>query len=147
MKKYFLILAVFLLPAIPAASQDLDLSLNGSIVSAYIWRGQELGKLSFQPSAFIQYGCVRLNGWGSLGTRNEDPQEFDLTLSFLKNNVLAGVTDYYVNGDKGYWNFQEGYNRFEAPHSENLREYSSKIFKTQRTKTIRKEKSMTLTKP
>ena len=80
-----------------------------SVLSAYIWRGQELSRHSvvIQPSATLAYKGVSLNVWGNLDTRpyaagdekyGANYTETDVTLSytykFSKVSVGAGYIYY-----------------------------------------------------
>ena len=78
-----------------------------SILSAYIWRGQELTRHSvvIQPSATIGYKGVSLNVWGNLDTRpyttgvnsySSTLTETDLTLSYTHKFGIVSVGGGYI---------------------------------------------------
>ena len=93
----------------------VTLEAGADLVSSYIWRGQECGGFSVQPTATITWNRpgLSLNAWASaeLFESGEDAlnmTEFDLALSWSPIEALSiGVTDYYFFGDKyfGTWSF------------------------------------------
>ena len=93
-------LAVLSLAALaPAKAQDkLETSVGADFVSRYIWRGQELGGVSFQPTLGLSYKGLSLSAWGSVGLANAaDTKEFDLTLGYTIAGFNIGVTDYWFD--------------------------------------------------
>ena len=101
MKKYtvFLLTAVlFLSGAGMAAAQDkVEASLGADLVSRYVWRGQDLGGVSVQPSLGVSYKGISLSAWGSVGLSNpQDAREVDLTIGYTIGGFNIGVTDYWV---------------------------------------------------
>ena len=76
----------------------VGLSLSGDIVSNYIWRGQDLGNVSLQPTLGIAYKGLSLTGWGSVGLADiSDTKELDLTLAYTIGGLNIGVTDYWFS--------------------------------------------------
>lgn len=72
--------------------------MSADLVSQYIWRGQDLGNVSLQPTLGLSYKGLTLTGWGSVGlTDSSDTKEFDLTLDYNLGNFHFGVTDYWTN--------------------------------------------------
>lgn len=50
-----------------AKAQDtVSVSLSTDVVNQYIWRGQELGSVSIQPTLGVSYKGLSLTGWGTL---------------------------------------------------------------------------------
>ncbi len=95
-------------PADPKPEED---KITGeaavSILSAYIWRGQEMTRHSvvIQPSATIAYKGVSLNVWGNLDTRpyatgtdshSSTLTETDLTLSYTRKFGMVSVGGGYI---------------------------------------------------
>ncbi|MCQ2608344.1 MAG: hypothetical protein MJ197_06630 [Bacteroidales bacterium] len=70
-------------------------SVGGDIVSSYIWRGQNLGGVSLQPSISMEYAGLSLSGWGSVGIDGNDTKEFDLTLGYGIGGFSVSITDYW----------------------------------------------------
>lgn len=102
MKKIFTILAVAVLSLnalAPAKAQDkVEASVGADLVSRYIWRGLDLGEVSFQPTLGLDWKGLSLSAWGSVGISNPgDTKEFDLTLSYSIGGFNIGVTDYWFD--------------------------------------------------
>lgn len=83
----------------PAKAQDkVEASIGADFVSRYIWRGQDLGGVSFQPTLGLDWKGLSLSAWGSVGISNPaDTKEFDLTLSYTIGGFNIGVTDYWFD--------------------------------------------------
>ena len=80
------------------AQDKVEATISADIVSQYIWRGQELGNASFQPSLGIAYKNLSLSAWGSVGLVDaSDTKEIDLTLAYTLGSLNIGITDYWVN--------------------------------------------------
>lgn len=82
-----------------ASAQDkIEASIGADVVSQYIWRGQDLGDISVQPTLGLSYKGLSLTAWGSYGlSDNDDTKEFDLTLAYTVGGFNIGVTDYWFN--------------------------------------------------
>ena len=78
------------------------------MVSGYIWRGQDLGDVSIQPTVSIGYKGFSLTAWGSIGFTQEDTKEVDLTLGYTTKGFSASITDYWFNGGAGYFHYKSG---------------------------------------
>lgn len=75
---------------------EADIKLD--FVSQYIWRGQDLGDFSLQPTLGIAWKGLSFSAWGSTGISNhEDTKEFDLTLAYSTHGFNVGITDYWFN--------------------------------------------------
>ena len=97
-----LVLAVLLLVGATAAgaqeTKKIETTVEADIVSQYIWRGQDLGDVSLQPTLGIGYKGLSLTGWGSIGLSNpDDTKEFDLTLAYTAGGFNIGITDYWLS--------------------------------------------------
>ena len=97
--KGFCLAGLLLLGATTAGAQDeIETTISGDVVSSYIWRGQDLGNVSLQPTLGIGYKGLSLTAWGSVGlTEASDTKEFDLTLGYTLGGLNIGVTDYWFN--------------------------------------------------
>ena len=93
------------LPAVSVAQDKPEASMGVDLVSGYLWRGQDLGNVSIQPSAAVGYKGFTLSGWGSVGFDKEDTKEFDLTLGYATGGFSISVTDYWFNGGAGYFHY------------------------------------------
>lgn len=97
--KSILSLGCVALFAMPALAQDkVETTVAADFVNQYIWRGQDLGHVSVQPTLGIGYRGVSLTAWGSVGLADAaDTKEFDLTASYTTGGLTVGVTDYWLN--------------------------------------------------
>ena len=96
MKKIF-IFAISVLSSIPALAQnEIETTISADVVSQYIWRGEDCGSVSLQPTLGIGYKGLSLTAWGSVGlSEPTDAKEFDLTVSYAIGNLNIGITDYW----------------------------------------------------
>ena len=99
MKKILIITALLFIAAVTAKAQDtLETTIGTDLVSQYVWRGQDLGGVSVQPTLGLGYKGLSLSAWGSAGLSNPaDTREFDLTLAYTVGGFNIGVTDYWFN--------------------------------------------------
>ena len=99
MKKIFIPIILLLSGAVSAEAQDsVETTLGTDIVSHYVWRGQNLGGVSVQPTLGIGFKGLSLSAWGSVGLSNPlDTREFDLTLAYSAGGFNIGVTDYWFD--------------------------------------------------
>lgn len=109
------ILSVFLIAlcAVLTAKAEVEFSyeVGAEAVSSYLWRGQYLGGLSFQPNATFgfegEHTGLQIGAWGSVGAsdwmfsslKNEDHTYFvpevDIVGSFSFYGITLGFTHYY----------------------------------------------------
>lgn len=90
------------------AQEKLDASIGADVVSAYEWRGQDMGGAAVQPYAGISYKGLSLGAWSSVALDKSDryTSELDFTVGYTKGNFTAAITDYYcLTGKK----FDSGY--------------------------------------
>lgn len=81
-----------------SAEDKVEGSVSADVVSQYIWRGQDCGDVSFQPSLGIEYKGLSLSAWGSIGlSEPTDTREFDITLAYTIGGFNVGITDYWFN--------------------------------------------------
>lgn len=92
-------------PATSIAQDKVEASVGADLVSGYIWRGQDLGGVSLQPSASVAYKGFSLEAWGSVGFESKDDKELDLTLGYSTGGFSVSVTDYWFNGGPGYFHY------------------------------------------
>ena len=99
MKKILIITAILSAVTVTAKAQDtLETTIGTDVVSQYVWRGQDLGGVSVQPTLGLAYKGLSLSAWGSAGLSNPaDTREFDLTLAYTVGGFNIGVTDYWFN--------------------------------------------------
>lgn len=100
------LVAAAMMASVPmgASAQDkVEASVGADLVSGYVWRGQDLGGVSIQPSVSVAYKGFSLGAWGSVGLDKEDTKEFDLTLGYGIGGFSVSVTDYWFTGGEGYF--------------------------------------------
>ena len=103
MKKFMFIL-LSAVGVATAEAQDIETkekveaNLGVDIVSQYIWRGQDLGDVSLQPTLGVAWKGLSLSAWGSVGISDfSDDKEMDLTLGYSVAGFNVGVTDYWFS--------------------------------------------------
>ena len=97
MKKIMIALGLFVATNI-YAQDKVETTVAADIVSQYIWRGQDLGNVSLQPTLGVAYKGFSLSAWGSVGLADaKDTKEFDLTLGYATGGFNIGITDYWFN--------------------------------------------------
>ena len=98
MKKIVLLAWGLAISMATLAQDEVETTMAADVVTQYIWRGQDLGNVSLQPTLGVSYKGFSLTAWGSVGlTDSNDTKEFDLTLSYSKGGFNVGVTDYWFN--------------------------------------------------
>jgi len=99
MKKLLFILLSVASVATAGAQEEKKVSatLGVDFVNQYIWRGQNLGNVSLQPTLGVAWKGLSLSAWGSVGFDKDDTKELDFTLSYSKKGFNVGVTDYWFS--------------------------------------------------
>lgn len=95
--KRFIIIALSVVGMATAGAQDkIEATLGADFVTQYIWRGQDLGNVSIQPTLGVAWKGLSLTAWGSEGFDKDDTKEIDLTLAYNIGGLNIGVTDYWT---------------------------------------------------
>ena len=112
--KKIVLLAMGMVMSMTAFAQDeIETTISGDVVSSYIWRGQDLGSTSIQPTLGVAYKGLSLTAWGSAPLVNtDDTKEFDLTLAYTIGGLNIGVTDYWF--DRGGLDPDGRYFKYDA---------------------------------
>lgn len=98
MKKLMMTLCLTALVIGVKAQDKVEATVAADFVNQYIWRGQDLGDVSLQPTLGIAWKGLSLTAWGSVGlTDEDDTKEFDLTAAYTVGGFHIGVTDYWFN--------------------------------------------------
>ena len=98
MKKIVLMAMMFATGIGATAQDEVETTVAADVVNQYIWRGQECGEASLQPTLGIAYKGLSLTAWGSVGiSEPADTKEFDLTLAYSTGGFNIGITDYWFN--------------------------------------------------
>ena len=97
--KKIVFMAMMIATGLSATAQDeIETTVGADIVNQYIWRGQDLGDVSLQPTLGIGYKGLSLTAWGSVGLSDFlDTKEFDLTLAYTVGGFNIGITDYWFD--------------------------------------------------
>ena len=104
MKRFFIII-VAAASLTTASAQDetiekekVSATLGLDLVNQYIWRGQNLGNVSLQPTLAVGYKGLGLTAWGSVGIADaHDTKELDFTLNYGYKGFNIGITDYWFS--------------------------------------------------
>lgn len=101
MKKNVMLAIAILMTAFATSAKAQDTvsgTISADVVNQYIWRGQDLGDVSLQPTLGLSYKGLSLSAWGNVGlSDNTDTKEFDLTAAYTIGMFHAGITDYWFN--------------------------------------------------
>ena len=98
MKRLFIIALSLVGMATTSAKDKIEATIGADLVSQYIWRGQNLGDFSLQPTLGVGYKGLSLSAWGSVGISNSsDTKELDLILKYEHKGFSVGVTDYWFS--------------------------------------------------
>ena len=97
--KKIVLMAMMIATGFSATAQDeIETTVGADFVNQYIWRGQDLGDVSLQPTLGIGYKGLSLTAWGSVGLSDFlDTKEFDLTLAYTVGGFNIGITDYWFD--------------------------------------------------
>ena len=96
----------------------VNLEIGASVLSSYVWRGLELGSVSFQPVAKIAYKGFSLSAEGNVGlTNTADHRELDLTATYTVGGLNIGITDYWAEGGRDPENRYFRYNAHSTNHT------------------------------
>ncbi len=107
-------IALMMATGLSAAAQEKDkieTTIAADFVSQYIWRGQDLGSVSVQPTLGVGYKGLSLTAWGNVGLSDkDDAKEIDLTLAYTIGGFNVGITDYWTTegGDPAARYFRYG---------------------------------------
>jgi hypothetical protein len=85
----------------------LSLEVGADVVSSYLWRGQNLGGLSIQPSVTLDWKGLYVSGWGNIGAdnwtfENINP-ELDITIGYDNYGLQLDLTHLYYFGGEAYF--------------------------------------------
>lgn len=125
MKKVLVSLLALVVTTVAVAQESIEFAYEAGaeLTSAYLWRGQYNGGLSFQPEALVgfdtEHTSFRIGAWASLGASDwkfrkaTDDQagtefypEVDIEASFTFYGLTLGATHYYY-GDGNFFNWKQ----------------------------------------
>lgn len=82
--------------------------VGADVVSSYLWRGQNLGGLSIQPSVTLGWRGLYLCTWANIGADNWKfgnlQPELDITIGYDNYGVQLDLTHLYYFGGDNYFN-------------------------------------------
>lgn len=90
-----------------SAQDKVKADLGLDLINQYIWRGQDLGNVSLQPTLGVSWKGLSLLAWGSVGFSKDDTKELDITLSYSTKGFTVGLTDYWFS-DGSYFQYKSG---------------------------------------
>ena len=81
LKKAVLLLGMSItIPTVSIAQENIETDISADLVSGYIWRGQDLGNVSIQPTLSVSYKGFSLSAWGSVGFESDMSSVFWLSI-------------------------------------------------------------------
>ena len=111
--------------------------VGADLVSSYLWRGQNLGGLSLQPSVTLGWNGLYLCTWANIGADNWKFQklnpELDITIGYDNYGVQLDLTHlYYFYGDKYFKGLGDANNEYSSSTMElhagiNIGEWVEKV--------------------
>lgn len=82
--------------------------VGADVVSSYLWRGQNLGGLSIQPSVTLGWRGLYLGTWANIGADNWKfgnlQPELDIIIGYDNYGVQLDLTHLYYFGGDNYFN-------------------------------------------
>ncbi len=138
MKKVLVSLLAMVVTTVAVAQEksiEFAYEAGAELTSAYLWRGQYNGGLSFQPEALVgfdtEHTSFRIGAWASLGASDwkfrkatSDDQagtefypEVDIEASFTFYGLTLGATHYYY-GDGNFFNWKHDLDEINADGSQ-----------------------------
>lgn len=88
------------------AQDQVSGEVSATVLSAYIWRGQELSRHSvvIQPSATVSYKGFSANIWGNLDTKPYSPESEKYAGNYTETDVPLSYARQFgiVNAEAGY---------------------------------------------
>ncbi len=93
--KALMVLVMVFGPFALHAQDKVEFGASADIVSKVLWRGQNYGNVSIQPSGWVSYKGFSFGVWSSLGFTDEDVAEVDLSISYENGGFYATITDYW----------------------------------------------------
>ena len=145
MKRIIIILALALIGvsafSFKAAAQEKQESsffyeVGADLVTSYLWRGQNVGGLSIQPSVTLGWKGLYLCTWANIGAYNWKFQnlnpELDVTIGYDNYGVQLDLTHlYYFYGDKYFKGLTDANNEsnttMELHAGINIGEWAEKV--------------------
>lgn len=101
----------------------ISLEVGADVVSSYLWRGQNLGGISIQPSVTFDWRGLYVSGWGNIGADNWTFEnlypELDITIGYDNYGFQLDLTHLYYFGGEAYFP-KNGFNAQEFESSSTM---------------------------
>ena len=96
---------------------NFSFEVGADVVSNDLWRGQNLGGLSIQPSVTLGWKGIYISGWGNIGADNWKfnylNPELDVTIGYDNYGLKLDLTHfYYFYGDKYFKGLGDANNEY-----------------------------------
>ena len=83
---------------------SVDFTVQGDLVSSYIWRGMYQSGAAFQPTLGLGVGSFSLTTWGSVDFTGQGHKEADITAAYSFGDFTVSVSDLWWAGESGIKN-------------------------------------------
>lgn len=118
-----LVLAVIVIfPALAQDDKKISFTVQGDLVSSYVWRGTYNAGASLQPALGMNIGGFSLTAWGSKEISGPH-KEIDLTVAWSLDNLTLSVSDYWWDGEKQNSRLENNNNRYFHFNNHNTSHY------------------------
>lgn len=110
MKKFTIILLGIISPAVLEAQEEkngVGFSVQGDLVSSYIWRGMYQSGAAVQPTLGFHIAGFSLTAWGSADFTGQGHKEADVTAAYSVAGLTVSVADLWWAGQSGIYNDRE----------------------------------------
>ena len=88
------ILTIF--PVMAVAQDKPQAYFDASLVSHYMWRGQDLANVCFQPEIGVSWKGLTLSLEGNTGFAKDDYEEIDVNLDYVYKGIRLGFSDLWT---------------------------------------------------
>ena len=88
-------------------NRKANFTIQGDVVSSYIWRGMYQSGAAVQPTLGFSYGNFSLTAWGSVDITGEGHKEADITAAYSLGGLTISLADYWWAGQSGIYNNNE----------------------------------------
>ena len=106
-----------ILPMMASAQDKPEAFFDATLVSHYMWRGQDLANVCFQPEVGISWKGLTLYAEGSTGFEKNDYNEIDLHLKYVCKGIKLGISDLWSENilDNRYFHYgKDSSHQFEG---------------------------------
>ena len=103
-KKIFISLLLMVFAPLAGMAQDnVEAEVEVTLLSKYLWRGQQKGGVSLQPGATLSWKGAFVNVEGSKGFNREDEEELDINIGYqFPFGLNVGLSDMWNYEDRNH---------------------------------------------